>query len=79
MVLHRRCTGKLKIFVSRDELKECLTTCGAALTETLEEGVDYLITNTPNSGTAKNKKAVELGIKRITEDEFNEMIGRRAE
>ncbi|MFR2020415.1 MAG: hypothetical protein ACLS6G_07915 [Christensenellales bacterium] len=38
MVLHRRCTGKLKIFVSRDELKECLTTCGAALTETLAEG-----------------------------------------
>lgn len=41
MVLHRRCTGKLKTFVSRDELKECLTTCGAALTETQAEGVDY--------------------------------------
>ena len=41
MVLHRRCTGKLKTFVSRDELKECLTTCGAVLTETLAEGVDY--------------------------------------
>ena len=79
MVLHRRCTSKLKTFVSRDELKECLTTCGAALTETLAEGVDYLITNTPNSGTAKNKKAVELGIKRITKDEFNEMIGRWVE
>ena len=72
-------TGKLKTFVSRDELKECLTTCGAVLTETLAEGVDYLITSTPNSGTAKNKKAVELGVKRITEDEFNEMIGRRVE
>ena len=72
-------TGKLKTFVSRDELKECLTTCGATLTETLAESVDYLITNTPNSGTAKNKKAVELGVKRITEDEFNEMIGRRVE
>lgn len=34
---------------------------------------------TPNSGTAKNKKAVELGVKRITEDELNEMIGRRVE
>ena len=33
-------TGKLKTFVSRDELKECLTACGAALTETLGEGVD---------------------------------------
>ena len=69
-------TGKLKTFVSRDELNECLTTCGATLTETLASGVDYLITNTPNSGTAKNKKAVELGIARITEAQFNEIIGR---
>ena len=69
-------TGKLKTFTSRDELKECLMTCGASLTETLSSTVDYLITNTPDSGTAKNKKAIELGIKRITEAQFNEMIGR---
>ena len=72
-------TGKLKTFVSRDELKECLAACGAVLTETLARGVDYLITNTPDSGTAKNKKAVELGIDRITEAQFNEMIGRNAQ
>ena len=72
-------TGKLKTFVSRDELKECLAACGAVLTETLAKGVDYLITNTPDSGTAKNKKAVELGIARITEAQFNEMIGRNAQ
>ncbi len=72
-------TGKLKTFVSRDELKECLTASGAALTETLSEGVDYLITNTPDAGTAKNKKAVELGLARITEAQFNDMIGRKAE
>ena len=46
------------------------------LTETLAEGVDYLITNAPDSDTAKNRKAMELGIERITEDQFNEMIGR---
>ena len=51
-------------------------TCGASLTETLSPTVDYLITNTPDSGTAKNTKAIELGIKRITEAQFNEMIGR---
>ena len=71
-------TGSLKTFVSRDELKECLTTCGAVLTETLGEDVDYLITNTPDSGTAKNKKAVELGVARITEAQFNDMTGRKA-
>ena len=69
-------TGKLKTFVSRDELNDCLTTCGAVLTETLTADVNYLITNTPNSGTAKNKKAIELGVQRITEAQFNEMIGR---
>lgn len=62
MVLHRRCTGKLKTFVSRDELKECLTTCGAALTETLAEGVDYEKTF-PLAGI-DGPQRVELGARR---------------
>ena len=69
-------TGKLRTFLSRDELKECLTLAGATLTETLTAEADYLLTNTPNSGTAKNKKAEALGVKKITEAEFNRMIGR---
>ena len=69
-------TGKLGTFASRDELKECLTLAGATLTETLTAEADYLLTNTPNSGTAKNKKAEALGVKKITEAEFNRMIGR---
>lgn len=62
MVLHRRCTGKLKTFVSRDELKECLTTCGAALTETLAEDVDYEKTF-PLAGIDGSQR-VELGAHR---------------
>ncbi|MGN0779176.1 MAG: leucine-rich repeat protein [Aristaeellaceae bacterium] len=69
-------TGKLKTFLSHDELKACLTLAGATLIETLTAEADYLLTNTPNSGTAKNKKAEQLGVKKITEDEFNRMIGR---
>ena len=69
-------TGKLKTFSSRDEFKACLDACGAVLSETLNEKTNYLITNTPNSGTAKNKKAEELGVKKLTEDEFNKLIGR---
>ena len=69
-------TGKLGTFLSRDELKECLTLAGATLTETLTAEADFLLTNTPNSGTAKNKKAEALGVKKITEAEFNRMIGR---
>lgn len=41
------------------------------------EHVNYLITNTPDSGTAKNREAESLGISRITEAQFNEMVGRK--
>lgn len=70
-------TGKLKTFASRDELKVCLDACGATLTEKLSYDVNYLITNTPDSGTEKNRKAEKLGISRITEAQFNEMVGRK--
>lgn len=70
-------TGKLKTFASRDELKVCLDVCGATLTEKLSYDVNYLITNTPDSGTAKNREAESLGISRITEAQFNEMVGRK--
>ena len=70
---------RIKTFVNCDEFRECLENGGAILTETLDGTVDYLITNTPNSGTAKNKTAVALGIPRITEEKFNEMIGRTIE
>ncbi len=72
-------TGKLKTFASRDELKECLNLCGAELTESITAEVDYLITNSPDAGTMKNKKAFGLGIKRMTEEQFNEMIGRKVQ
>ena len=35
---------------------------------------DYLITNTPDSGTSKNKTAIKLGVPIITEDEFMNMV-----
>ena len=70
-------TGRLKTFASRDELKACLDACGATLTENLSRNVNYLITNTPDSGTAKNREAESLGISRITEAQFNEMVGRK--
>ena len=70
-------TGKLKTFKNRKELKDCLTACDAKLTETLSKSVNYLITNTSDSDPEKNRRAKELCIKCITEDEFNEMIGRR--
>ncbi len=68
-------TGALKSF-TREEFKACLDACGAVLSETLNEQTDYLITNTPDSGSAKNKKAEQLGVKKLSEAEFNRLIGR---
>lgn len=70
-------TGKLKTFANRAELKACLEACGATLTERLSRDVNYLITNTPDSDTAKNREAESLGISRITEEQFNKMVGRK--
>ena len=68
-------TGALKSF-TRAQFKACLDACGAILSETLNEQTDYLITNTPDSGSAKNRKAEQLGIKKLSEAEFNRLIGR---
>lgn len=70
-------TGRLKTFANRNELQACLEACGATLTERLSRDVNYLITNTPDSGTAKNREAESLGISRITEAQFNEMVGKK--
>lgn len=70
-------TGRLKTFANRNELQACLEACGATLTERLSRDVNYLITNTPDSGTAKNREAESLGIPRITEVQFNERVGRK--
>ncbi|MBR2070928.1 MAG: hypothetical protein IJ981_05810, partial [Clostridia bacterium] len=34
------------------------------------EKVNYLVTNTPDSNSSKNKKAKELGVEVITEEDF---------
>lgn len=68
--------GRLKTFANRDELERCLTIFGAKLKEKPAADVDYFITNEPDADTVKNRKAIELGIKHITEEEFNQMVGR---
>ena len=37
---------------------------------------DYLITNNPESGSAKNRDARALGVSIITEDDIIEMLGK---
>ena len=40
----------------------------------VNKGLTYLVTNTPNSGSSKNRKAQQLGTNIINEAEFMKLI-----
>ena len=52
--------------------KSAFGSCGKLLSA-ISAKIDYLITNDTDTDSAKNKKAAELGIDVITEDEFLKM------
>ena len=66
-------TGKITHFANRDALKADIEAKGGKLVSSVTSKTDYLITNTPDSGTAKNKDAQKLGVKIITEEEYLKM------
>lgn len=66
-------TGKLNTF-TRDSINAKIVELGAKATGSVSKNTDYLITNEA-SGSSKYKKAVELNVPIITEDEFLKMIG----
>lgn len=63
-------TGKLKLYKNRAELKSVIENAGGKVTDSVTKKVTYLINNDITSTTAKNKKAQDLGIEIITEEEF---------
>ena len=66
-------TGKLNHF-TRDSINAKIAELGAKAAGSVSSKTDYLITN-EQSGSSKYKKAIELHIPIITEDEFLKMIG----
>ena len=66
-------TGKLNTF-TRDSINTKISELGAKAAGSVSSKTDYLITN-EQSGSSKYKKAVELNIPIITEEEFLNMIG----
>ena len=68
-------TGKLKNFKNRTELKNKIEDYGGKATDSVSSKTTYLINNDKNSTSSKNKKANELGISIISEDEFIAMLG----
>lgn len=67
-------TGKLENY-TREEITREIEDQGGKVASSVTSKTDYLITNTPDSNSSKNKKAKELGIEVITEYEFINMIG----
>ena len=66
-------TGKLNHF-TRDSINSKIVELGAKAAGSVSKNTDYLITNEA-SGSSKYKKAIELNIHIITENEFLNMIG----
>lgn len=65
-------TGTLDHFENRDELKKLIESKGGKVTGSVTSKTSYLINNDALSNSSKNKKAKELGIQIITEEEFIE-------
>lgn len=65
-------TGRLEHF-SRDGINAKIAELGAKAASSVSKNTDYLITNEA-SGSSKYKKAVELNVSIITEDEFLKML-----
>lgn len=63
-------TGKLLHFKNRDELVKKIEEYGGKVAGSVSKSTTYLINNDVNSNSSKNKKAKELGVKIITEEQF---------
>lgn len=63
-------TGSLEHYANRNELKELIESKGGKVTGSVTTKTTCLINNDITSGSGKNKKAKELGIPIITEEEF---------
>ena len=67
-------TGKLTKYKNRDELKAVIKEHGGKTSDSISSKTDYLICNDKNSMTSKTKKAKELNIQIITEEECLQLI-----
>lgn len=70
-------TGKTEKFENRKKLQELIEDKGGKVSSSVSANTDYLINNDNASNSAKNKKAKELGVSIITEDDFLNLISER--
>ena len=67
-------TGSLTHFTNRNECKEKIESLGGKVSSSVSKNTAFLVNNDITSSSSKNKKAKELGVPIITEDELLEMI-----
>ena len=68
-------TGSVLHFSNRKELQELIESLGGKAASSVSANTDYLINNDSTSTSGKNKKAKELGIPVITEEDFLRLSG----
>ena len=68
-------TGALNAFRNRDDAIKCIESYGGKVSGAISKSTDYLINNDINSVSGKNKKAKELGIPIITEEQLARAMG----
>jgi len=67
-------TGSLNHFQNRKELEEEIRKAGASTASSISKNTSYLINNDKNSTSSKNKKAQELGIPILSEEDFLRLL-----
>lgn len=68
-------TGSVEHFSNRAQLKEFIEQKGGKVTGSVTSKTNYLINNDTTSNSSKNKKAKELGIPILSEEDFIKMVG----
>ena len=68
-------TGSVNHFANRNEVKELIEQRGGKVTGSVTGKTNYLINNDVNSTSSKNKKARELKVPIISEEEFMKLAG----
>jgi len=70
-------TGEVTTYKNRNELGDLIISLNGKLSGSVSKNTAYLINSDITSVSGKNQKAKEVGVPIITEQQFNEMIGRK--
>lgn len=66
-------TGSLNKFRNRDEVKQRIEDCGGIVAGSISKKTNFLVCNEAST-SSKYKKAQELGVSIITEDDLLDML-----